>query len=123
MEVEAAWSRFRVPNKTEYIAALRRINLTAKRRQMLQVHILAPNHSITMIEMSKKVWGQHYPQSPANLHYGKLAGELSGAAGISLPAGAPNLCAIGTFRNDPSGAIPLTMHSTLVDALIEFGLR
>ena len=121
MRFDAAWADILIPNKAGYVAGLLQTNLTETRRCMLRTHAMAPNHTISMIEMSREVWGQN-SQSNANRHYGRFAGELRRIVGIMLPEGAPNLCAIGIFKVHPSGRLPLTMHQSLVDALTEIGV-
>jgi hypothetical protein len=107
-----------IPGRESYRRALCQMKLSANDRRMLQLHVSAPNHTISMLEMARALWGRQLPGT-ANLHCGKLAGRLWFALG--LPATEYKIHIIGTFTTEDDLS-PLTMYPPLVEALHDVGI-
>lgn len=80
----------RAPNADEFAAALKRMALHPKKREMLRAHYAAPNRRITTRELARAVGYKNY--RAANLHYGLLGQYL--AEEVSPRALPHNICAL-----------------------------
>lgn len=59
---------------TDYLGALKRIEPTDGQLEMLQVHLAAPDHTVTARHLARALGFAKW--NAANLHYGKFAGKL-----------------------------------------------
>lgn len=75
MESVKTVNEIEVPSADRYVEAFRKIgNRSESRMRMLQFHYGAPERTVTAVRLAEWMGYGHY--SAANLHYGRLGGEL-----------------------------------------------
>ncbi len=112
-----------MPSQLQYSSALEslvRRGLHPRKREMLLFHRAAPQQVVTMSMLAEHVGYTTF--SAANLHYGRLAGDIADLGGFRLPDRRYAISAIGAWRQlppHPSGHFSFAMHPELVAAIDE----
>ncbi len=86
----------------EYFAGIQKLQPQDNRREMLRIHFLAPNRTITATEMTRQVWNGA-GHDTANMQYGTLARDIGEKMSIKIAQDEQAVNLLVAFGNMPDG--------------------
>ena len=101
----------------DYLGALKRIEPTESQLEMLQVHLAAPDQTITARHLARALGFAKW--NAANLHYGKFAGKLCTELNVHPTT---NLAVLVKFFKAPDSEYELRLRPSVIEALRELGI-
>lgn len=100
----------------DYVRALEAVQPTEQQKQMLRVHLSAPDQILTARHLASALGFPNW--NSANLHYGKFAGKICEALGVKP---SPNLSVLVELDRVKGSDWQLLLRPAVTEALLELG--
>jgi putative restriction endonuclease len=106
-------------SSAQFVKAFRKTGITDRQRQMLQVHLNAPQHTITAQNLAKAIGFKNW--NAVNSHYGRFAGKLCDELNVH-PFHNISILTVPANVDDAEEQLQLQLRPAVVEALSELGI-